>query len=216
MDLSGFMAALSAFLGLERRATAQEKDGLRMTKKLRIDGAVLAMLFALLLAPLAVSPVYELPVVLAVAFGCLLFLVRYRVRWSGPDFFRGFLSSELGAVSVLYFVRGANGVTILGSATGPTGQQAAQCFKQTAQINMADADTQALFTHSWGLDASAPGYFEPEILWYAQQMTANGTWATALTFDVTNTNVVKVNKANFAQSGGTFIVTLRRPHTVGQ
>ena len=119
------------------------------------------------------------------------------------------------AVSVLYFVRGG-GVTILGSANGPTGAQAALVYKQTAQIAMSDADTQALFTHSWGLHASAPAYYEPEILWYYLNQTINGTWATALTFDVTNTNVVKINKPNFAQSGGTWIVTLRKPHAVGQ
>ncbi len=183
-----------------------------MTMK-QINGAVLAILIALILVPLAVAPVFT-GAVLAVSLA--LFLWRYKITPVWPQFWRRFLADELGAVSVLYYVRGGQGVTILGSATGPTAIQAQSCLKQTAVINMSDADTQALFTHSWGLDASAPGYFEPEILYYAQAMTANGTWATALTFDVTNTNVVKINKLNFAQSGGTWVVTLRRPHSVGQ
>jgi hypothetical protein len=82
----------------------------------------------------------------------------------------------------------------------------------------ADSDTQALFTHNWGLDASAPTYFEPEILgpWNQGPAQAAGTWLPNFSFDLTNTNVVKINKLNFLGSGGTFMFTLRRPQTVGQ
>lgn len=158
-----------------------------------------------------------------VVIGLLLALVAYLFsHWQlrivgGVE--RGRLSllnfwQEDAGVSVLYFLRGV--VNSAGSATPPTAQQAAQVQKQTAQVVLADADTQALFTHNMGLDASAPAFFEPEIFYYPQLTTAGGTYLTGLTFDVTNTNVVKVNKANFLGSGGTFIVTVRRPHSAGQ
>lgn len=123
----------------------------------------------------------------------------------------------IGAVSVNYFIRGGP-VLINGSATPPTAVQASQVQKQTAQIIMLDADVQALFTHNWGLDASAPTYFEPEILGIVNQGPAQpaGTWLPNFSADWTNTNAVKLNKLNFLGSGGTFMVTLRRPHSVGQ
>lgn len=186
-----------------------------MTTK-QLNGAGIAILIALILVPVAVNINLLGPLALAITLSAAAFLWRYKVTAVWPAFWRRFLADELGAVSVLYFARGAGGLTILGSATGPTAIQAQQCFTQTVQVNMSDTDVQALFTHSWGLDASAPGYFLPEIFYYAQMMTANGTWATALTFDVTNTNVIKINKPNFAQSGGTWIVTARRPHSTGQ
>ena len=100
--------------------------------------------------------------------------------------------SELGAVTVTYYCRGG-GVAINGSTTAPTGAQAGFLQKQTATIAFgATADAQALFTHNWGLDASAPTYFEPEIMCF---QTLGGTYSPSLTFDLSNTNVVKVNKA---------------------
>ena len=160
----------------------------------------------------------------AVLVGLLLALVafmfsRYRIQGAivrGPFTWRSFWGEELGAVSVLYFIRGGP-VIINGSATPPTAIQASQVQKQTAQVIFtADSDVQALFTHNWGLDASAPTYFEPEILYWEQLTNAGGTYVAGLTFDVTNTNVVKVNKLNFLGTGGTFIVTLRRPQSIGQ
>lgn len=189
-----------------------------MTNRItQICGSLVVLALALLLAAVNfLSVAVSLPIVLAVALGVVAFFHRYEVRWTGPRFrWKDFLASELGVVSVLYFVEGS-AVAINGSTTPPTGQQAAQVFKQIAQVVMADADTQALFTHNWNLGASAPTYFNPEIFYYQQLNTAGGTWLTGLTFDVTNTNVVKVNKLNFLGTGGTFIVTLRRPHSVGQ
>lgn len=110
------------------------------------------------------------------------------------------------AVSVLYYARGG-GVTIEGSATGPTAVQAQQCPCIKAQVVFGvTADVQALITHSWGLDASAPGYFDPEIQWY---QLSDGTYAPSLTFDVSNTNVVKVNKLGSNQPI-TVMVILRK------
>jgi hypothetical protein len=121
------------------------------------------------------------------------------------------------AVSVNYFIRGGN-VLINGSSTPPTAIQASQVQKQVAQVVMADSDTQALFTHNWGLDASAPTYFEPEIFASGNQgpAQAGGTWLPNFSFDLTNTNAIKINKLNFLGTGGTFMFTVRRPQSVGQ
>jgi len=111
------------------------------------------------------------------------------------------------AVNVLYYARGG-GVTIEGSATGPTATQAQFCPCIKAKVVFGvQADVQALITHSWGLDASAPGYYDPEIQWY--QISDNTSYAPSITFDVSNTNVVAVNK-NATNEGITIIVILRR------
>ena len=116
------------------------------------------------------------------------------------------------AVSVTYYVRGG-GVTINGSTTAPTGQQASQVQKQSAVVVFGvTADVQARFTHNWGLDASAPTYIEPEVLIYQLSDT---TAFPSLTIDLANTNVVTLNKAA-TNAPVTLMVTLRRPHSVGQ
>jgi hypothetical protein len=53
---------------------------------------------------------------------------------------------------------------------------------------------------------------EPEIQFY---QTLDGTYAPSLTFDVTNTNVVKINKAA-TNAPTTVVVILRKPHSIGQ
>jgi hypothetical protein len=125
---------------------------------------------------------------------------------------RDLVASELGAVSVTYDIRGGM-VSILNSTTGPTAAQASEVQKQSAVIVFGvTADAQALFTHNWGLDASAPGYLEPEILWDPISTT---TYYPLITFDRTNTNVLKVNKPA-TDAPTTINVTIRRPHTIGQ
>jgi hypothetical protein len=116
------------------------------------------------------------------------------------------------AVSVLYYIRG-NGVLINGSSTPPTAIQAQGVYTQKAAVTFADTDTQALFTHNMGLDASAPTYFDPEILGVAVIGTAQPaqTWLPAFTFDFSSTNVLKINKLNALGTGGTYLFGLRRP-----
>jgi len=120
------------------------------------------------------------------------------------------------AVTVSYFIRGG-GVLINGSVTPPTKTQAQAVYVQKAQINFADSDTQALFTHNWGLDASAPTYFDPEILGPAVVGPAQTgqTWLPAFTFDFSNTNVLIVNKLNATGTGGTYIFGIRRGSVQG-
>lgn len=118
------------------------------------------------------------------------------------------------AVNVTYNIRNQSGVTILNSTTPPTQVQANLVQKQSAIVVFGvTADAQALFTHNWQLDASAPGYYEPEVLMIVP-LSVN-TYQTNLTLDWTNTNVLKINKAA-TDAPGTFVVTLRRPATAGQ
>ena len=122
------------------------------------------------------------------------------------------------SVTVTFSVRGGgmNPVTILASTTGPTATQASNVQKQTALIAFgADGDTQALFTHNWALDASSPAYYEPEVMWeFVALPTTTVNWN--FTFDWSNTNVIKINKASVVGSACTILVTLRRPHSIGQ
>lgn len=116
------------------------------------------------------------------------------------------------AVSVTYYVRGG-GTVVNGSATPPTATQANQVVKQSAVVVFGvTADVQARFTHNWGLDISAPGFYEPEILVY---QLSDITAFPSLTFDVANTNVVTINKAA-TNAPVTIVVTLRKPHSIGQ
>jgi hypothetical protein len=127
--------------------------------------------------------------------------------------FWDFVGSELGAVTVSYFIRGP-GVQINGSTTAPTATQAAQVYKQSAVVVFGvTSDAQALFTHNWGLDVSAPTFYEPELLMVAA-LSLN-TYQPAFTFDWTNSNVFIVNKAA-TDAPTKVLITLRRPHSLGQ
>jgi hypothetical protein len=116
------------------------------------------------------------------------------------------------AVSVTYYIRGGP-VTINGSTTGPTLQQAQSVMKQSAVVVFGvTADAQALFTHNMGLDVSAAGYYEPEALFEPISTT---TYWPLVTFNRVSTNVLSVNKPA-TDAPTTVLVTIRRPHSVGQ
>ncbi len=175
--------------------------------KMLIGAALLAVLAVVL--PALVSRRFDL---LRFAWGDFRSRpLAWREMWAG-------LADERGAVAVTYFLRNGNGLLINGAATPPTAIQASGVYVQKALISFADTDTQALFTHNWGLDVSAPTYFDPEILGIVQvgPAQAGQTWMPCFTFDLTNTNVVKINKLNFLGTGGTYLFGLRRPHSVGQ
>ena len=119
------------------------------------------------------------------------------------------------AVSVTYYIRGGP-VTINGSTTAPTAQQARQVMKQSAVVVFGTVDdVNALFTHNWGLDASAPGYYEPEVLFEPISSGAANTSWPLITFWRANTNVLQVMK-KAGDVGTTVLVTIRYPHSVGQ
>jgi len=116
------------------------------------------------------------------------------------------------AVSVTYYITGG-GVTINGSTTAPTAPQASQVQKQSAVIVFGVvADALALFTHNWGLSASAPGYFEPEVM--MEPISTTTSWP-LITFWRANTNVLQVMKP-VGEAATTIMVKVRRPHSVGQ
>lgn len=125
---------------------------------------------------------------------------------------RNLLCDELGAVTVTYYVRGS-GVAVLASTTGPTAVQASSIQVQKAVVAFGlVSDVQALITHNWGLDKSAPGYYDPDLSYI---LAVDHTYMPSLTFDFANTNVVAVNKT--VNTGPcTVLVTLRRPSTEGQ
>lgn len=120
------------------------------------------------------------------------------------------------AVTVLYSVAEASaiGLPIYSNATPPTAIQAANVQEVVVEVNWALADTQALVTHNFGYSASAAGnFFRPQVhgpIWINGPL-GGGTSAPFVSFDFTNTNVLKVNKLGVAGTEGTFVLYLRRP-----
>jgi len=138
-----------------------------------------------------------------------------REDWRDPlRMLFGVLTEELGAVTVTYYSRGGV-VTQNASTTAITASAASQVMRQSAIVVFGvTGDVQALFTHNWGLDASAPLYGEPEIIW-SLISTALTTYCPLITFDRTNTNVLAVNKPSTGDAC-TIRLCLRRPHSTGQ
>lgn len=117
------------------------------------------------------------------------------------------------AVTVSYYIR-SGGVSINGSATPPTAAQAQQTVKQSALVVFGvTADAQARFTHNWGLDVSSGFYYEPEIM---ISQISDTTSAPSLTIDwALASNVITINKSA-SNAPVTVLVTLRKPHSIGQ
>jgi hypothetical protein len=117
------------------------------------------------------------------------------------------------AVTVTYYARGGN-TLINGSTTAPTAAQASQVMKQSAVIvfGVAGDVANALFTHNWGLDASAPTYGEPEI--FMEPLSSTSSWP-MISFWRANTNVLQVMRPT-SDTATTIRVTLRLPHSSGQ
>jgi hypothetical protein len=166
------------------------------------------------------TTIYGAAVLMALLFALLPALDKLNIKPFGDRRrgllfdWRDFLVSELGAVSVTYSARGGNGAIVFQSTTAPTAIQAQQMYKQAALIVFGvTADVQALFTHNMGLDVSAPAFFEPEVLGVCPISTT--TYHPLFTFDWTNTNVLKINKVA-TDAPTTIVVSIRRPHTVGQ
>jgi hypothetical protein len=110
------------------------------------------------------------------------------------------------AVSVTYYTR--TPINILASLVPPTQAQASgiDTIKAVCVFGVV-ADVQALITHNMGLDISAPGYFDPQVIVEPLSLT---TYWPLLTFDRTNTNVLRVNKPA-TDAATTVLVTIRRP-----
>lgn len=118
----------------------------------------------------------------------------------------GVLHEELG-VSIVYTWPGS-GSGGAGGATPPTHAQANLVPVQTAQVFMADADTEAIIVHNRGLQSSFPGWLYPIIvLTKALGASTDTSFATQFTFGKANTNQVYMTKPAGAL-GGTYDVAL--------
>ena len=178
---------------------------------------LIALLLVLTVAAsLLLLPGFALPALFVLAIAAwtpyLGGIARNRFQW------RDFWRSELAAVvGTFYFARSGipgGSVLINGSATAPTAIQASQIPILKCQMVFNAGQIQGTITHNWGLDKSSPTYFDPE-LWYVVQNfsdAGSGSYVPLLTFDLTNTNVVLVNKlAGVAafENACTFLITLR-------
>jgi len=106
-----------------------------------------------------------------------------------------------------------------GSGTVPaTAAQAAGTNFQSVQVSFADADTVATVTHNWGLGTAGAfpntAQFLPQV---ALVWSTAGTAFPALGVAWTNGNTLTLSKGSTATgSGGTVVVSMRRPHSLGQ
>lgn len=94
------------------------------------------------------------------------------------------------------------------AGTFPTSQQAVSCNTQIARVVMGDTDTIAVLTHNWGLTAAQAAQFLPLIKWYVENI---GATFPPVSFTLTDTNTVSVNKVATTGSGCTLVVALERP-----
>jgi hypothetical protein len=119
------------------------------------------------------------------------------------------------AATVLYSVGGP--AQTVNNTNPPTGAQAAQSPKLVVTVGMLLADLQATVTHNWGLGASTPSYFDPEVIGpvWINGPVGGGTNVPLVTFSWPNTNTIQINKLGVAGTDGTFVIYLRRPHSTG-
>jgi hypothetical protein len=163
-------------------------------KNLTRIGAVLATLFLAALPALASTPTHHV------------------LNWVASV---ASLGVVFGAVTVQYFWP-----VTTPNTTPPTGTQAALTMVVVALLNWADADTTALITHDYGLGLSASGQFPttgqffPEVIITPVSLSTApfSSWTTTWT----NSVAITMGKGSIVGSGGTVVVYMRRPHTVGQ
>jgi hypothetical protein len=98
------------------------------------------------------------------------------------------------------------------SSTPPTTVQAAQVQELAVLVNLALADTQALITHNFQLNATQyQSFYEPMIVgpvWLNGPL-GGGTQAPLITFGL-GANTITANKLGVAGTEGTFILYLRK------
>jgi hypothetical protein len=94
------------------------------------------------------------------------------------------------------------------AGTFPTSAQAVSCNTQISRVVLADADTVAVLTHNWGLTAAQAAAFLPLVSYYVENI---GATFPPVSFTLTDTNTVSVNKTATTGSGSTLVVVLQRP-----
>lgn len=103
--------------------------------------------------------------------------------------------------------------------TPPTAIQASQVNVVTASVVFADADTTALVTHNLNIGTTTPFQMNtaqlfPEVIVY---WSATNTAFAGLSIALTSGNVITLTKANVQTgTGGTAVVTIRRPTSAAQ
>ncbi len=100
---------------------------------------------------------------------------------------------------------------VAGGTVPPTVAQAAAVAMVVAQVSMADTDTTTLVTHDFGMSLADGTFMFPLVIAYIQ--TA-GTALPILSVQLTNTLAITVTKNNAAGTGGTYLVTILRPHSI--
>jgi hypothetical protein len=143
---------------------------------------------------------------LAAALLCVLAVLLAFHTGYHPLLLAAGLIGLAGTVVVTYDypVSGTTAPTVV--QTGPNGANMV-----TATVFMADTDTTATITHNWGLPATAPGQLFPVPIFFIQ---SPGTAEPIISFVLTNTNAVVMNKVSATGSGGTYGVVLLRPHSI--
>jgi hypothetical protein len=122
------------------------------------------------------------------------------------------LSTALGLFSVLGFAMGTATINYkypVSASIAPTAQQVYGLGVVTAQVNFGDTDISAVVTHNFGLSANELADLFPIVI---IDPTSGGTVFPQFTFTKA-TNAVTMNKASTSGTGGTFDVTILRPHT---
>lgn len=190
-----------------------------MKNALIYGAAILLALLGLVLPALAPSEhanaALAVVLVLAASLPALAFpqhrAMLKRLGLQSPFNLRRLWSCEAGYTVTYCWPGGSTGQ----STTAPTAVQASQVTMMTAAVAIGDAETFALFTHNWGLSASFPSFLFP-VIQYRQSDFGTGpsTQLGNLTFNISNTNVITINKLAGVGNGGTFIVTLMRPHSL--
>jgi hypothetical protein len=99
------------------------------------------------------------------------------------------------------------------AGTFPTSAQAVDFNTQISRVVMADGDTVAVLTHNWGISAAQLAAFFPLISFYVQNI---GSTAPPVSFALTDSNTVTLNKTGTTGSGGTYVVSLFRPYSATQ
>lgn len=99
------------------------------------------------------------------------------------------------------------------AGTFPTSAQAVNYNTQISRVVMADGDTIAVLTHNWMIPAAQLAAFFPLISFYVENV---GATYPPVSFALTDSNTVTVNKSGTTGSGGTYVVTLQRPYSATQ
>lgn len=166
-----------------------------MQKKKKIGAALAVLIVALAIVPAAVC-LFHVPLV-------GLFLVG---------------AGALGTVTVTYQnleVNSAGGPAPGGGYTGgtvpPTTIQAVGINSIVALVNFSsDADTLATLTHNMQITALGLSALQPYIQYYCQALAAAANTFAVITFALTNSNVVTMNKISNVGTAGTYVVRIVR------